>query len=357
MNHWALWIVFAVVVLAMMALDLGLHRREVRAIGVREALLRTGVWVLLALGFNGLVLWQDGATRAGEFLVCYLTEQALSVDNIFVFIVIFRFFGITSANQHRVLFWGILGAVVFRAIFILAGVELVSRFEWTMYLLGAFLVFTGIKLFTSGGDEDVDPEKNFVLRLTRRYLPVTPKLHGPAFFVVEGGRRVATPLFVSLLVVETTDVMFAVDSVPAALAITQDRFVLYTSNVFAILGLRSLYFAVAGIIPYLHYLQHGLSAILVFIGAKMLAAHHYPVPIGASLGVVGGVLAVSVLASVVRARLIASKITHEPPLGGERAAGPAITNGPGGPGASKASAERPSGDGAAGDERPPQSKT
>ncbi|MBK8177925.1 MAG: TerC family protein [Planctomycetes bacterium] len=314
MDHWALWIVFAVVVLTMMALDLGLHRREVRAIGVREALLRTAVWVALALGFNGLVLWQDGTTRAGEFLVCYLTEQALSVDNIFVFIVIFRYFAVTSANQHRVLFWGILGAVFFRAIFILAGVELVSRFEWTMYLLGAFLVFTGIKLFTADDTQEMDPEKNLVLRLTKKYLPVTDQIRGPHFFVVENGRRMATPLFVALLVVETTDIMFAVDSVPAALAITQDRFVLYTSNVFAILGLRSLYFAVAGIIPYLHYLQHGLSAILVFIGGKMLAASHYHIPIPVSLGVVGGVLLVSIVASVVRARMLASPTTHEPPL-------------------------------------------
>ena len=199
------------------------------------------------------------------------------------------------------LFWGIIGAVIFRGAFILLGVELVSRFGWTMYLLGAFLVFTGIKLFTAGEEKEPDLDQNFVLRLTRKFLPVTANLDGARFFVVESGRRLATPLFVALIVVETTDVLFAVDSVPAALAITQDRFVLYTSNVFAILGLRSLYFAVAGIIPYLHYLQHGLSAILVFIGVKMLLAHDYPISMPFSLGVVGGVLGVSVVASVVRA--------------------------------------------------------
>ncbi len=302
MGHLILWIVFGVVVVVMMALDLGLHQREPKAIGVREALWRTALWTALALGFNALILWRDGLEPAGEFLTCYLTEQALSVDNIFVFIIIFRYFAVSSANQHRVLFWGILGALVFRAVFILAGVALVSRFEWTMYLLGAFLAFTGIKLFMAGDEQELDPEKNFVLRITKKFLPITNTTHGSRFFVLEAGKRVATPLFVALIVVETTDVMFAVDSVPAALAITQDRFILYTSNVFAILGLRSLYFAVAGIIPYLHYLQHGLSMILVFIGAKMLLAHHYPISITLSLSVVGGVLAVSILASILRAR-------------------------------------------------------
>ncbi|HTF90126.1 MAG TPA: TerC family protein [Planctomycetota bacterium] len=302
MDHWGLWVVFAAVVLSMMALDLGVLQRNPREIGVREALWRTLAWGLLALGFNALIFWRDGSQRAGEFLTCYLTEQALSVDNIFVFIVIFRYFAISSANQQRVLFWGILGAVVFRAIFILAGVELVSHFEWTMYLLGAFLVFTGFKLFFADDDEEVDLEKNMILRVTKKFLPVSAAPAGKHFFVVENGKRVATPLLVALIVIETTDVMFAVDSVPAALAITTDRFVLYTSNVFAILGLRSLYFAVAGIIPYLHYLQHGLSMILVFIGAKMILNHHYEISMPASLGVVGGVLIVSIVASVVRAR-------------------------------------------------------
>jgi len=323
MNHWALWTVFGIVVLTMMALDLGLHRKEAKPIGVREALLRTALWAALALGFNGLVLVNDGREKAAEFLLCYLTEQALSVDNIFVFIVIFRYFAISSANQHRVLLWGICGAVIFRAIFILAGVELVSHFEWSMYVLGAFLVFTGIKLFFASDDDEIDPEKNVVLRLTKRFLPVTPVLPGKRFFIRENGRRVATPLFVALLVVETTDVMFAVDSVPAALAITQDRFILYTSNVFAILGLRSLYFAVAGIIQYLHYLQHGLSMILVFIGVKMLLAHHYPIPIKFSLGVVGGVLAVSILASIVRAKYNGGSLVQpqdEPAKKGDEAA-------------------------------------
>ena len=302
MNHWALWTVFGVVVLAMMALDLGLHSKKLKPISVREALLRTGLWVLLAMGFNALILWQDGSVRASEFLACYLMEQALSVDNIFVFIIIFRYFGITGGNQHRVLFWGILGAVVFRAIFILAGVELVAHFQWSLYVLGAFLIYTGIKLFFASSEAEMDPDKNVVLRLTKKFLPVTNTLHGAKFFAVEAGRRVATPLFVALLVVETTDIVFAVDSVPAAIGITQDRFILYTSNVFAIMGLRSLYFALAGILPFLHYLQHGLSMILVFIGAKMLLEHFYKVPVELSLAVVGGVLVISVVASLVRAR-------------------------------------------------------
>ncbi len=302
MDQWGLWTVFAVVVLAMMALDLGLHQREARAIGVREALWRTAGWVLLTIGFNALILWRDGSESAGLFLTSYLTQQALSVDNIFVFIVIFRYFAVSSANQQRVLFWGILGAVVFRAVFILAGVELVSRFEGTMYVLGAFLAFTGFKLFFTDNEAQIDLEKNFVLRLTKRFLPVSAGLSGSRFFVIEAGQRLATPLFVALIVVETSDVMFSVDSVPAALAITQDRFILYTSSVFAIFGLRSLYFAVAGIVRYLHYMQHGLSMILVFIGGKMLFAHYYPISMQWSLAVVGGVLALSTLASVLHAQ-------------------------------------------------------
>lgn len=302
MEHAGLWAIFGVVVVVMMALDLGLHRKQSHAIGVREALLRTALWVVLALGFNALLLWREGSQRASEFLACYLIEQSLSVDNIFVFIVIFKFFGISAARQHRVLFWGILGAVVFRAIFILAGSALVTSFEWTLYILGGFLIYTGAKLFVTDSNAEIDPSKNLALRWTKRVLPVTDQFHGESFFTLENGRRVATPMFVALIVVETTDIVFAVDSVPVALGITTDRFVLYTSNVFAILGLRSLYFALAGILPYLHYLQHGLSAILVFIGVKMLAGHWYKVPTNVSLAIVGTVLGVSILASVVRAR-------------------------------------------------------
>ncbi|HUR29126.1 MAG TPA: TerC family protein [Planctomycetota bacterium] len=304
MEHWILWVVFAVVLIVMVALDLGLFSRGPKVIGVREALLRTAGWVGLAMAFNALLFWREGPEHAGEFLVCYLTELALSVDNIFVFIIILKYFAVPPASQHRVLVWGILGAVALRALFILAGAELVSRFSWSMYPLGAFLIYTGIKLVTTKEGSEFDPEKNFVLRLIRRFVPLSKDHTTDRFFVVEDGKRLATYLLVALIVVDFADIMFAVDSVPAALAITKDRFILYTSNVFAILGLRSMFFAVAGIIPFLHYLQHGLALILVFIGTKMMVNEHVHIPIPVSLGVVAGVLGLSVLASVVRTRRI-----------------------------------------------------
>jgi tellurite resistance protein TerC len=303
MPPWMMWSLFSVVVVTMLALDLGVFHKTAHAIGVREALRWTAVWVVLAMAFNGVVWWNQGHQKGAEFLLCYLTEQALSVDNIFVFVVIFRYFSVWPENQHRVLFWGILGAVVFRGLFIITGVELVEQFAWTMYILGAFLVFTGVKLFFEK-EKEVHPEKNPMIRLVQRVLPLTTKFEGARFTVIQDGKRFATPLLVALVVVETTDIMFAVDSVPAALAITTDRFILYTSNVFAILGLRSLYFAVAGLMSYLHYLQHGLSLILCFIGTKMLLAHYYPIPMQVSLGVVLGVLVLSILASAMRAKIL-----------------------------------------------------
>jgi len=302
MEHWGLWVVFVVVLIVMIALDLGILSRGSKVIGVREALLRTAGWVALAMAFNGLLLWKEGPAKAGEFLVCYLTELALSVDNIFVFIIILKYFAVPPERQHRVLVWGILGAVALRAVFILAGVELVEHFTWSMYPLGAFLIYTGIKLVATEHGGEFDPEHNFMLRLIRRMVPLSKNHSTDRFFVVEDGKRLATYLLVALIVVDFADVMFAVDSVPAALAITQDRFVLYTSNVFAILGLRSLYFALAGILPFLHYLQHGLALILVFIGAKMMLGEHVHIPIAVSLSVVCGVLVVSVIASVLRTR-------------------------------------------------------
>ena len=310
MNDWVLWTIFGVVVAVMMALDLGVFHRKAHGVSVKEALTWTVVWVALALAFNFLIyVYFDPRHPEGdekpsvEFLTCYLTEYALSVDNIFVFLVIFRFFAIPAESQHRVLFWGIFGAAVMRGLFLFLGIEVIERYHWTIYVLGGLLVLTGIKLLFQK-DEELDPEKNVVLRLARRFMPVTSEYEGSKFFVVKAGRRFATPLFLALLVVETTDVLFAVDSVPAALGISNNLFVVYTSNIFAILGLRSLFFAVGGLLRYLHYLKYGLSLILIFVGVKMLISTWKPIPVQGSLAVVGGILLVSVVASMIRSRIL-----------------------------------------------------
>jgi tellurite resistance protein TerC len=310
MDNWILWTVFGVVVLVMMALDLGVFHRKAHTVSIKEALTWTTVWILLAVGFDALIYhWIDPQRPPGterpsvEFLTCYLTEYALSVDNIFVFLVIFRFFAIPAESQHRVLFWGILGAAVMRALFLYLGIEVINRYHWTVYVLGAILVLTGFKLLFQK-DEELDPEKNIVLRIARRMIPVTSRYEGSKFFVARDGKRLATPLFLALLVVETTDVLFAVDSVPAALGISKNLFVVYTSNIFAILGLRSLFFAVHGLLRYLHYLKYGLSVILIFVGVKMLLSLHFKIPVQASLGVIGGILLLSVIASMIRSRIL-----------------------------------------------------
>lgn len=305
-GNWILWSVFGTIVVAMMALDLGVFHRKAREESVRKALGWTALWVCLGLGFNALVYFKLDKARAIEFLTCYITEYALSVDNIFVFLVIFTYFGVPGESRHRVLFWGIFGAMVMRGVFLVSGVALIEKFHWTIYILGGILLITGVKLFFQK-EGDIDPEKNLMLRLARRFLPVTEGYEGTHFFVQRAGRTFATPLFLALLVVETTDILFAVDSVPAALGISQDTFVLYTSNVFAILGLRSLFFAVAGLLEYLHYLKYGLSAILCFVGVKMLIAEWYKIDVVASLGTVGGILIVSVLASLIRSKLVPKK--------------------------------------------------
>jgi len=316
-EHWGLWSVFAAVILGVMALDLGVFHRKEHEVGVKEALSWTGVWVLLGLGFNLLIWWKiDRAAPSADplwpqYLTCYITEYALSVDNIFVFLVIFTYFAVPPQSRHRVLFWGVLGALVFRALFLVSGVALIERFHWVVYLLALILIVTGVKLFFAGGEDDIQPEKNLVLRLARRFLPVTQTYEGKHFFVVRDGRRFATPLFLTLLVVETTDILFAVDSVPAALGISQDTFVLYTSNVMAIMGLRSLFFAVAGMLKYLHYLKFGLALILVFVGVKMMLPEEHKLPVTTALGVVGGILALAVIASVVRARVVKDE-EHKP---------------------------------------------
>jgi tellurite resistance protein TerC len=293
------WIAFNGFVLAMLALDLGVFHRKSHEVSMREALAWSAVWIALALAFNGLVWARYGPQRGLEFLTGYLIEKSLSVDNIFVFILIFTYFRVPAQYQHKVLFWGILGALVMRAIFIAAGVTLIQRFHWIIYVFGAFLVITGIKMAIQQ-DKEIHPEKNPVLRLAKRLIPVATDFDGDRFFTRLNGRRAATPLFIALLLVETTDLIFAVDSIPAILAITQDPFIVYTSNVFAILGLRALYFALAGVVRMFHYLSLGLAAVLVFVGTKMLLVDVVKVPTLLSLGVIATILAVSVVVSILR---------------------------------------------------------
>lgn len=288
-----LWIGFIVFVLVMLALDLGVFHRKAHEVTLKESLVWSAIWIVLALLFNaGIWFWQ-GSQSGMEFLSGYLIERALSIDNIFVFVLIFSCFGVPAAYQHKVLFWGILSALVMRAIFILAGIALLQHFHWLIYVFGAFLVFTGIKMVFSR-DLEIHPERNPVLKLFRRVMPVTDGYEGGAFFFHRSGRWWATPLLVALLFVEVTDVIFAVDSIPAILAITQDPFIVYSSNMFAILGMRALYFALAGIIRLFHYLHYGLSVILIFVGVKMALLDIYKIPIVVSLAVITAIIVASV---------------------------------------------------------------
>ena len=303
--HW--WILLNLFIVAMLALDLGVFQRRAHAVSVREAAVWSGVWVFLSLSFNFLLYWMwpeelSGTSRgqaAMDFFTGYVIEKALSVDNIFVFVLIFRYFKVPPRYQHRVLFWGVLGAMVMRAVFIAAGVTLIEKFEFVIYILGAFLVLTGIKMALSAGTE-VHPERNFVLKLVRRFVPITEDYVEGRFFTRVNGRRFATPLFIVLVFVETTDVVFAVDSIPAILAITTDSFLVYSSNIFAILGLRAMYFLLVGVVDRFHYLSYGLALILVFVGTKMLldAGLDYHISTGASLATVGVILATSVVVSL-----------------------------------------------------------
>ena len=291
-----LWIFFNLFVLAMLALDLGVFHRKSHEVSVREALTWTCVWITLAMLFNLFVYYYFDRSKALEFFTGYLIEKSLSVDNIFVIILIFSYFKVPSAYQHKVLFWGILGALVMRVIFILTGVELIHRFHWLIYIFGAFLVYTGIRMLTSG-DLKIDPEKNPLVKLARKVMPITPSFEGDRFFVKQDSKTWATPLFLVVILIETTDLIFAVDSIPAILAISDDSFIVYTSNVFAILGLRSLYFALAGIEKYFKYLKFGLSAILVFVGLKMCIADIFKIPIEVSLIVIGFTLMIAMVSS------------------------------------------------------------
>ncbi|HEU0178321.1 MAG TPA: TerC family protein [Blastocatellia bacterium] len=293
---WA-WVGFTLFVLAMLALDLGVFHRKSHEVTIREAMVWSGVWIALALLFNLVLYYWRGPQPALEFLTGYLIEKSLSVDNIFVFLMIFSYFSVPPRYQHRVLFWGVLGALVMRALLIFLGISLIQRFHWVIYLFGAFLIVTGVKMALEK-DKEIHPERNPALRLFRRFVPVTDDYRGGKFFVKQGGRYFATPMLIVLLIVETTDIIFAVDSIPAILAITLDPFIIYTSNVFAILGLRALYFALAGVMKLFHHLRYGLSAILAFVGAKMLLANFYKIPVGVALGVVAGILVISVIASL-----------------------------------------------------------
>src|SRR5262252_6599139 len=291
-NQVWLWVAFNVFVLMMLAVDLGVLHRRAHEVRLKEALVWSGIWIALALLFAlGVYAWY-GSQPALEFLTGYLIEKSLSIDNIFVFVLIFAYFKVPALYQHRVLFWGILGALVMRAIFIFAGIALLQRLHWILYAFGALLILTGIKMATEK-DKEIHPDKNPVLKLFRRLVAVTEDYHADHFFVKQSGQYAATPLFIVLLVVET---------IPAILGITRDPFLVYTSNVFAILGLRALYFALAGVMRLFHYLHYGLSAILIFVGAKMLLADVYKLPAGVALGVIAGLLLIAVIASVLRPR-------------------------------------------------------
>jgi len=293
------WIGFTAFVLFMLALDLGVFHRTAHDVSPREALGWVLAWVSLALAFNVLLYFQFGSQRALEFLTGYIIEYSLSMDNIFVFILVFRYFAVPSGAHHRVLFWGILGALIMRAIFILIGTVLLQRFHWVIYIFGAFLVYTGIKMFR-GTEIEVHPERNPAVRLFQKYMPLSNQFAGARFWVRQGDRSVATPLMLVLVVVEATDLVFAVDSIPAIFAVTMDPFIVYTSNVFAILGLRSLYFLLAAAMRRFHYLSLGLGLVLSFVGLKMLISGIYPIPIAVSLAVVATILGAAVAASLWR---------------------------------------------------------
>jgi tellurite resistance protein TerC len=281
----------------MLALDLGVFHRKSHEVTVKEASIWTLVWIFLSLVFNAIIYFWRGQQQAMEYFTGYLIEKALSVDNIFVFIMIFTYFQIPTKYQHKVLFWGIIGALIMRAIFIFAGIALIERFHFTIYIFGALLIFTGIKMLNHSNSR-IDPDKNPVLKFFKKFMPLTQILHEDKFFITIDGRRFATPLFLVLILIETTDLIFAVDSIPAILSITRDQFIVYTSNVFAILGLRSLYFALAGIIHRFWLLNYGLAIVLVFVGIKMISIDFYKIPIEWSLIFITTIIAGSILLSL-----------------------------------------------------------
>jgi tellurite resistance protein TerC len=308
-----LWIGFNVFVLAMLALDLGVFHRKAHVVSFKESITWTVVWVGLALLFNGGIWHFQGSQKALEFFTGYLIEKSLSVDNVFVFALLFSYFAVPATYQHKVLFWGILGALVMRAFMIGAGAALIAKFTWIIYVFGAFLVLTGIKMILKR-EEEIHPERNPVVRWFKKLMPVTADYREDRFFVKDAGLRRATPLFVVLLLVEFSDLIFAVDSIPAIFAVTTDPFIVYTSNVFAILGLRSLYFALAGVMNKFHYLKIGLGVVLAFVGVKMLLAHTaWKIHTLLSLGVVVLILALSVIVSLLSPRKAVHSVPHAGP--------------------------------------------
>jgi len=297
LGSWPLWVGFLAFVGVMLALDLGVFHRKAHTVSLREAGAWSAVWISLAAVFALGVFHFYGAERGLEFTTGYLIEKALSIDNVFVIVILFGAFGIPAHQQHRVLFWGILGALAMRAVFIVAGTALIERFHWTLYLFGAFLIITGVKMILARGDQG-HPENNVFVRLARKILPVAPGQDTEHFFTRVDGRRMVTPLFLALLAVEFTDLIFAVDSIPAVLAVSQDPFIVFTSNIFAILGLRSLYFLLAGVVQKFRYLKLGLALVLVFIGVKMTIVDIFKIPVGVSLAVVAVLITGAILSSL-----------------------------------------------------------
>lgn len=297
-NESMLWIVFSLSVFVLLALDLGVFHRKSHAIGIKEAMIWSAVWLGVAVLFNIIVYFWHGQETAMEFAAAYIVERSLSVDNLFVFLLIFSYFKVPAVHQYRVLFWGILAALVLRAVFIMTGITLIQNFHWLIYIFGAFLIYTGIKIALKKEDEGADLSQNRVLCLCKRFLPTSEHYDGGKFFSRNSGKWLVTPMFLVLLVVETSDLIFALDSVPAVLGVTLDPFVAYTSNIFAILGLRALYFALAGCMLMFRFLSGGITVILIFVGAKMLVSGFYEVPVGIALGVIVLVLAVAIALSV-----------------------------------------------------------
>ena len=293
----AMWIAFWVIVLAALFIDLAVLNKHHGKVSMKEAALMVCAWVSLALLFGGAIWLVEGPRHALEFYTGYVLEYSLSIDNMFVFIMIFGYFAIPHNLQPKALLWGIVGAVILRFLFIFLGVQLISLFSWTIYVFGALLIFTAAKMLLQKEDDNFDPSQSFILKLLRKVMPIKTDYHGENFFVLEAGKRMATPLLAAVMVIEMSDLIFAVDSIPAVLSITQDTFLVYSSNIFAIIGLRSLYFLLSGMAGKFPYLKYGISVILFFVGVKMLLSHFFPIPIVASLGVIVGILALSVLAS------------------------------------------------------------
>jgi tellurite resistance protein TerC len=307
MSDLFLWAGFNIFIIFLLIVDLMVFNRKPHEITIRESLIWSGIWIFISLLFNVVVFFWHGRTAALQFLTGYLIEKSLSVDNLFVFLLLFTYFKVPPRYQHKVLFWGILGALIMRGILIYLGAALVARFHWILYIFGLFLVITGIKMAFQDKEKEVHPERNIIVRLFKKIFPVTPEFHEEKFFIKKNGKEYATLLLIVLIVIETTDLLFAVDSIPAIFAITQDSFIIYTSNVFAILGLRSLYFALAGMMDLFYYLRHGLAVVLTFVGLKMLLMGYISIPTGFALGTIGLVLFIAVMASIIRAKKLKKK--------------------------------------------------